>query len=372
MKFRRYAGVLAVAMMAVSAPVAYANPAPFALPDLIGPYLSDIPARGNYIGVLDAFTEIRGARPDLVQRNLDLAVEINNAASAVEQQRALFDSDHDRLVSLSDGLGRGLGDVFRVALDEGRLPKVEVLLGSDLARAGGIVNSTLVEKQHWSNPRPFEVAPERIHYSFGDGISGAADPYAEVFGTSSYPSGHTAQAYWKGILLADMLPELAPQILTRASEVGHSRIVLGLHYPLDVMGARIMGQAAAADRLNDPAFAGLIDEAEVELRSELERAVGAPIDEYVASDVPYRRLDVARAEYRERMTYGFDPIAPTIVNDIPADATVLLRSVAPHLTDDERLNILRRTAIPAGYPLERTGGDGGWLRIDLAAAYAVL
>lgn len=32
--------------------------------------------------------------------------------------------------------------------------------------------------------------------------------------------------------------------------------------------------------------------------------------------------------------------------------------------------ILTRTAIPAGYPLDQTGADGGWLRIDLAAALA--
>ncbi|NMD97093.1 phosphatase PAP2 family protein [Rhodococcus sp. BL-253-APC-6A1W] len=371
MKFSRYAGALiAAVMMTATAPVAYAGP--FALPDLVGPYPSDLPARVNYISVLDGFTELRESRPDVVQQNLDIAVAINNAASPVEQQRALFDSHYDRLLSLSDGFGHGLGEVFRVALDGGRLPKTETVLGGDLARAGGIANSTLLEKQHWNNPRPFEAAPERIHYYFGDGTGGAADPYAEVFGTSSYPSGHTAQAYWKGILLADMLPELAPQILARASEVGNSRIVLGVHYPLDVMGARIMGQAAAADRLNDPAFVRLVDEAKAELRSELERSVGAPLADYIESDLRYRSLDAARGEYRNRLTYGFEPVDPAIVNDIPADAAVLLRSVAPHLTDEERLGVLRDTALPAGYPLDRAGSDGGWLRIDLAAAYATV
>jgi len=385
MEYRRLAGTMAVALattlasVSLTASVSFADAEPlvpaapvaeaFTLPELIGPYLSDVPARGTYIGVLDGFTEIRDTRPDLLQRNLDLGVEINNAATPVEQQRALFDDNHDRLLSLSDGLGDGLGAVFRTALAEHRLPKVAALLAGDIARAGGIANSTLLEKNHWSNPRPFEVVPERIVAYRGDGVSGGADPFADVYGTDSYPSGHASQGYWKGILLAGMLPELAPQILTRASEIGNGRIVLGVHYPLDVMGGRIMGQAAAADRLGDPAFARLVDEAGAELRAVLETAAGRPLRDYIASDTPYRPAATARAEYRERLTYGFERIHPDAANDIPAEAAVLLRAAAPGLTDEQRLDVLRRTAIPAGYPLDRTGPEGGWLRIDLVAAY---
>lgn len=375
MKLLRCAGAVAVATtMTLSGTLAHADPAPpvaepYTLQELVGPYPSDLPARGTFIPVLDGFTGIRDTRPDLMQRNLDRTVEINNGASAVAQQRALFDSNHERLLSLSDGLGEGLGETFRTALHEGRLPKVQALLGGELGRAVGIANLSLLEKQHWSNPRPFEVAPDRIHYYFGDGVSGAADPYAEVGGTSSYPSGHTSSSYLIGILLADMLPELAPQILTRASEVGNSRIVLGVHYPLDVMGGRIMGHAAAADRLSDPAFARLVDEAATELRGALEWSVGEPLDEYISSDTPYRPIGTALAEYNERMTYGFERIDPSMTNDIPAEAAVLLRGVAPDFTDEQRLDILRRTAIPAGYPLDQAGPNGGWMRIDLAAAY---
>lgn len=138
------------------------------------------------------------------------------------------------------------------------------------------------------------------------------------------------------------------------------------------MGGRIMGQVAAAQRLNDPAFARLVDEAEAELRAELERSVGVPLGDYIATDAPYRRSDAARDDFRARMTYGFDFIDPTMVNDIPAEAAVLMRGVAPDLTDGQRLDILRRTAIPAGYPLDQAGPDGGWLRIDLPAAYGAL
>ncbi|NED62891.1 phosphoesterase, partial [Streptomyces sp. SID10244] len=64
-------------------------------------------------------------------------------------------------------------------------------------------------------------------------------------------------------------------------------------------------------------------------------------------------------------------VSPGQRNAIPASAAALLRSRFPRLTDAQRLDILRRTAIRSGYPLDQSGRNGGWLRIDLAAAYAV-
>ena len=72
--------------------------------------------------------------------------------------------------------------------------------------------------------------------------------------SGSYPSGHTSQAYWQGTALATLLPELAPQILARASQAAHHRVVMGVHYPLDVIGGRMMGQAIAERRWSDPEF----------------------------------------------------------------------------------------------------------------------
>lgn len=43
------------------------------------------------------------------------------------------------------------------------------------------------------------------------------------------------------------------ELLARASELGHNRIVAGMHSPFDVMGGRVMATALAAAILNDPA-----------------------------------------------------------------------------------------------------------------------
>ena len=58
---------------------------------------------------------------------------------------------------------------------------------------------------------------------------------------SSYPLRHTTGAYsWEPSL---RLIRTAPQIMARTSEAGNNRIVLGVHYPLDIMGGRIGASA---------------------------------------------------------------------------------------------------------------------------------
>ena len=95
-----------------------------------------------------------------------------------------------------------------------------------------------------------------------------------------------------------------------------------------------------------------------------------PLAEFIATDTPYLTTPEAVAEHQSLMTYGLPQIAPGQQNRIPAQAAALLKTKFPHLSDQQRLAILEKTAIPAGYPLDKSGANGGWLRIDLAAAYA--
>ncbi|WP_232017017.1 acid phosphatase [Gordonia insulae] len=351
---------------ATAAPTATA-PAAFTPAQLVGPYASDVPPTGTYIPVLDGFAELRRAHPSIIASNLQKVKAINNSATRAQQADAIAVNYDDRLVSLSDALGDRLGTVFRQLLAAGKLPKVDALAGGDTARAGLPLGTTLLEKEYYDNPRPFVVAPTSIKRYDKPG----GHLYAELVNNGSYPSGHTNMAYWKGALLAYWLPELGPQIIARAGEIGRSRIVLGVHYPLDVMGGRIMGTDIAAARLADPRFAQLIDQAGAQLRDQLRRSVGMSLTDFIARDTPYLTTQQAVSEHRNLMTYGFPVVSPGQVNGIPASAAALLRSRFPGLTDGQRLDILRRTAIRTGYPLDRSGANGGWLRIDLAAAYAV-
>lgn len=345
-------------------------PQPFGADLIARAYQSD--ASGDnwtYHSVVDPFRDLRENHPEVMDQNLEIVVAINNAAKDDRdaQLLALADDHDDPLVNLSLGLGEGLGAHFREAFAEGRLPKTQALLSGNLARAGGVASSSFAEKYTYNYDRPFVVAPERIERYYRD-EPGDDDPYTE---TPAYPSGHTNKAAWTATLLAMMVPEVGPQIQARASEAGHSRLVMGVHYPLDVMGGRMMGNQAAADRWADPQFRPLIEAAAAELRAELEWRCGGSLAECVAADTPYMSTGAAVEQYTERMTYGFPRVyeagRPVVVPDRYAG---LLATVFPELSDEQRARVLAATAIDSGYPLDQPDGGPSHVRINIAAAMA--
>lgn len=360
------------AMPGYPAPVKHRGapvPRPFG-PEYLGGYVSDVSSHpyGVYLDVIRGFEGLRKNRPDVMKQNLETTVRINNAAANNPTliKRAQKDAAADQagiLNAVSDSLGAELGGHFRAALRENRLPKTTYLLGNGyLARAGGIASSTFVEKEYFGYERPFVVAPKRIKkYQ-----SGPRNFYGK---SKAFPSGHTNQATWVTTLLAMQLPELAPQILARGSEAGYNRMVMGVHYPLDVIGGRMTGTAAAADRWNDPKMQSAVKQAAAELRAELEWRAGRPLSQVIAKDKAYRSTDQAVREYTDRMTMGFKQVArkdaPMIV---PQAAPGLLKAKFPKLTYAQRASILRQTAIPSGYPLDDQSRSGSWHRLNLAAA----
>ncbi|WP_087117690.1 acid phosphatase [Corynebacterium urinipleomorphum] len=345
------------------------TPVPFT-PDYIGGYISDISPYqyGIYAEVNRLFPYLRDKRPDVMDSNRAQVVKINNAAESdpvkikLAQRDAVASSD-ELLVTLSEGLGEQFGNEFRKALAEGRLPKTQFLLGNGyLARTGGLASSTFAEKEYFNYKRPYKTMPDKIKRYNPPG----EDLYLS---SKSFPSGHTNQAALVTSLLAYMVPEVAPQLHYRAAVAGNSRIVLGVHYPLDVIGGRMSGQAAAADRLNDPKMRNALDQAAKELRAEIEWRTGKSIAQLVASDKPYAPTQHAVAQTTKWNTYDFAPIyhrdAPMIV---PQAAPTLIAGSFPQLNYAQRASIIAQTAAPAGNPLDWQAEGGSWQRVNLAAA----
>jgi autotransporter-associated beta strand protein len=177
-----------------------------------------------------------------------------------------------------------------------------------------------------------------------------------------FPSGHTNAGYLASLAFAYAYPEKYTELLTNGSEIGNSRIVAGMHSPLDVMGGRVLATALAAAILNDPANTQLEQQAHQQAEKVLASAAATP----TAAD-QYADYAADKAEYRRRLTYGFTRSgAKTIPAAVPKGAEALLRTRLPYLSDDQIREVLRTTALPSGYPL--LDDAEGWGRLDLFSA----
>ncbi|HEX4736707.1 MAG TPA: phosphatase PAP2 family protein [Allosphingosinicella sp.] len=90
--------------------------------------------------------------------------------------------------------------------------------------------------------------------------------------TGSYPSGHATYGWMWGLILSTILSERADAIMAKAYGFGQSRLVCGFHYPSDLLAGRLAASALFARLMTDPAFAGDLKRARVEVR----KALGLP------------------------------------------------------------------------------------------------
>ena len=67
--------------------------------------------------------------------------------------------------------------------------------------------------------------------------------YLESAQTPSYPSGHTAQAFWVAHNLSDMFPELEREFFRLAQMIADSRIDRGVHFPSDNRAGKALADA---------------------------------------------------------------------------------------------------------------------------------
>ena len=61
----------------------------------------------------------------------------------------------------------------------------------------------------------------------------------------SFPSGHAATSFAAATLLTTFAPRWTPAWLVLASAIAFSRVYVGVHYPLDVIGGAVLGTAVA-------------------------------------------------------------------------------------------------------------------------------
>ncbi|HEY1094599.1 MAG TPA: phosphatase PAP2 family protein [Glycomyces sp.] len=188
-----------------------------------------------------------------------------------------------------------------------------------------------------------------------------------------FPSGHTNAAWMAAFAYAYAIPERYQELLTRAAEIGDSRIVAGMHSPLDVIGGRVLGTALAAATLHNPINAELKAAAREQALAYFTAVTGVSADELPAyahregTDTDrYADRQANRAAYLPRLTYMLERDRSDTAMTVPKGAEVLLETRLPYLDAEQRREVLRTTALQAGYPI--LDGPEQWGRLDYFAA----
>jgi undecaprenyl-diphosphatase len=108
---------------------------------------------------------------------------------------------------------------------------------ANLALVGAVAALLYRRLKHWAKrPRPYAADP-RIHAWIAP-----LDEY-------SFPSGHTLHAVSFSLVACAWYPWLAWMLVPFTCCIALSRVVLGMHYPSDVLAAALIGGALAAGSL---------------------------------------------------------------------------------------------------------------------------
>jgi acid phosphatase (class A) len=86
---------------------------------------------------------------------------------------------------------------------------------------------------------------------------------------NSYPSGHALTGYLEGLTLAEMVPEKRTEILARADDYAHNRLVCGVHYPSDIEASRRVAYVVFGYMMATPRFEHDLAAAKAEIRAKL-------------------------------------------------------------------------------------------------------
>jgi acid phosphatase (class A) len=119
----------------------------------------------------------------------------------------------------------------------GTLPKAEAFF----KRIGDeTVNVVDTAKDFWKRSRPYTVKPDLL-----------AGKKESSFG---YPSGHSTGGMVTALVLAELYPDRAAEILAIGREIGWHRVELGKHYPTDVIAGRVLAMTIVRELKKNPDF----------------------------------------------------------------------------------------------------------------------
>jgi acid phosphatase (class A) len=174
---------------------------------------------------------------------LDLIVAVQKAASPAALTEAQGQATKMDVNTFADIIGPWF--------DAKQLPKTEALFHEIEAESKKTVTGPA--KKFFNRFRPADADPRVKAYEAED--------------ERSYPSGHSTRGTMYAYVLADVFPELKDKLIGRGQQIGFNRIIVGAHYPSDLVAGRVIGKAIAEHLLADQAFRSALAECKVEMEA---------------------------------------------------------------------------------------------------------
>ena len=157
-------------------------------------------------------------------------------------------------------------------ISEKTTPHLYTLMQRTLTDAGG---STYAGKNAYNRTRPFVVHDEGT-------CRKDMEPLLRTDG--SWPSGHSAAGWAWGLILAEVNPARATELMTRGLAYGQSRVICNAHWQSDVDAGRIMGAATVASLHSNPPFLKDLAAAKEEIQA-AQKAGNTPTENCAAEGV---------------------------------------------------------------------------------------
>ncbi len=163
----------------------------------------------------------------------------------------------------------GLLHAFRCALGLTLTPENAPKLVALLSRANSDAYAAAAAiKIRYRHKRPFQVAEGDVCLS--------APGKAALERSPDYPSGHTALSWETGLVLAELAPEAAADVLARARAFGQSRVVCGVHNASAVEAGWMTAASVFAMQQSSPEFHRDLEAARSELAELRARSKSKP------------------------------------------------------------------------------------------------
>ncbi len=175
--------------------------------------------------------------------------------------RSLEGSARWALAQSDDNLSLpGLLHAFHCALGLTLSPSDAPKLAALLTRANSDAYAAAsVIKIRYQHKRPFQVAEGDVCLSpLGKAV---------LERSPDYPSGHTALSWETGLMLSQIAPDKAVDVLARARAFGQSRVVCGVHNLSAVEAGWMTAAAVFAMQMSSPEFHKDLDAARTEFAS---------------------------------------------------------------------------------------------------------